>query len=365
MQAAYAIEQPAKPFISVVHNAPVFSPDLFARFIDYTDRKPTTVKGYVSCIRQFAKWLQAEGIEQPGREHVKLYRDHLATSGLKAGTQRQYLRAVKHFFKWTAAEGIYPNVADNVHGAKVDNTKHKRDEVPLEAITTLAESIDRETERGKRLYAMFMLCANNGTRCVELHRANVGDLKTISGQVWLYLWGKGHDEPDAKVYLFPEVARAITDYLDARTEPVTPKSPLFTTTGNRTGKDKNGNPTRRISTNSISSELKSLLKANGYDSDRLTAHSLRHSSCTTAHKAKLGLYNTQKLMRHQEPSTTEGYIHETDSDAIEIIGRTAIYNYLFNGIEATPILPELQAAIEAMSLDEQRDLLEAIRKGGE
>lgn len=360
---AYAIEQAAKPVVSVIRNEPVFSDDLFTRFIDYTDRKPTTIKGYVSCIRQFAKWLQGEGIEQPRREHIKLYRDHLANSDLKAGTQAQYLRAVRHFFKWTAAEGIYPNIADNVHGAKVGKG-HKRDEVPLEAVPTIAAKIDRSTEQGKRLYAMFLLCVEAGTRTIELHRANVGDLKTIDGGLWLYIHGKGHDEADAPVYLVPDVAEAVRDYLDARTEPVTAKSPLFTTTGNRCGHDASGKPTRRIATTTISTMLKDALKAAGYDSDRLTAHSLRHDTATAAIRAGVELYDVQKLMRHQDPATTEVYIHEADNVQNEVTGRTAIHNYIFNGIEATPILPELQAAIQAMSLDEQKSLLETIRKGG-
>ena len=33
--------------------AQAFTGDLFSRFIDYTDRKDTTIKGYLTCIRQF------------------------------------------------------------------------------------------------------------------------------------------------------------------------------------------------------------------------------------------------------------------------------------------------------------------------
>ena len=91
-----------------------FSSDLFSRFIDYTDRKDSTIKGYLTCIRQFMKWLNENQISQPQREDIKAYRTYLANSGLATGTQQQYLRAVKHFFKWTAAEGFYPNVADNI-----------------------------------------------------------------------------------------------------------------------------------------------------------------------------------------------------------------------------------------------------------
>lgn len=39
--------------------------ELFQKFIVYTDREPTTVKGYVTCLRQFLKWLHDEGITHP------------------------------------------------------------------------------------------------------------------------------------------------------------------------------------------------------------------------------------------------------------------------------------------------------------
>ena len=36
-----------------------FSNDLFQRFMDYTDVKEVTMKGYTVCIRHFMRWLAA------------------------------------------------------------------------------------------------------------------------------------------------------------------------------------------------------------------------------------------------------------------------------------------------------------------
>ena len=72
---AIAPAQPARPY-TVIQGAqvPAFSTSLFERFIDYTDRKETTVKGYFTCIRQFVKWLELNDIRQPEREHIKAYK---------------------------------------------------------------------------------------------------------------------------------------------------------------------------------------------------------------------------------------------------------------------------------------------------
>lgn len=344
---------PARPL--ALASSPTFSKDLFDRFIDYTDRKETTVKGYISCIRQFARWMEQNGIETPTRADIKAYRDHLKESDLAPGTQSQYLRAVKHFFKWTAAEGLFPNVADNVHGAKIRHDVHKKDAPQPEDVLRIESSIDRSNEQGKRLYAMLKLTVVCGLRDVEISRANVGDIKTIAGAKWLYLQGKGHDDKDQSVLLIKEVSDAINDYLAARTDKYTSKSPLFASTSNR---HKGG----RIAPTTISVIGKKMLVNAGYDSDRLTMHSLRHACGTGAHKAGIDLYGIQHLMRHQDPSTSEIYIHDDDHRAAEEKGRRAIYDYYFSGKTLNPVLPELASAVRELSPEEQRELLDYIKQ---
>lgn len=351
-----AVALPARPALTVVQGtAPAFNKTYFDSFIDYIDRKQTTTKGYITCLRQFVRWLELNGIQQPDRGHVKAYRDYLASSGLATGTKNQYLRSVKHFFKWTAAEGLYPNVADNIHGAKIRHDIHKKDALQREDVAQIANTIDRNSESGKRLYAMYLLCVICGLRTIELHRADVGDLKTVGGVTYLYLQGKGHDDKDAPVLLIPEVNEAVHDYLSNRSAKVTPKSPLFTSTSNRS---KGG----RIATTTISTMIKNMLVNAGYDSDRLTAHSLRHTSGTGAHKAGLDLYGVQHLMRHCDPATSEIYIHDDDHKAAEEIGRRSIYNYYFGSADLHQILPELEAELMTMTPDQQMELLTQIRE---
>lgn len=358
-----------------------FSADFFAQYIDYIDRKATTVKGYFTCIRQFARWMDDNGITQPQRNDITAYRDYLTDSGLATGTQSQYLRAVKHFFKWTAAVGLWPNVGDGVHGAKVKNDCHKKDALPRNSVESIAGTIDRNDEAGKRLYAMYLLCVKCGLRTIEVHRADVGDIKTVDGDPYLYVQPKGHDGKDSPKYLFPDVKAALDDYLQTRAAEVKPKSPLFTATSNKGrpgtkiyARDEQGNyilnakgekvvdriSDGRIATTTISTMLKDVLVSAGFDSDRLTAHSLRATAATAAFEAGLTLFEVQQLMGHCDPATTEIYIKDQNRLQIEKKGRVAIDRYLKG--ELTPaILPELEAAIMTLTPDEQRELLEQIR----
>ena len=73
----------------------------------------------------------------------------------------------------------------------------------------------RETEQGKRLFAMYLLTVTAGLRTIEISRANVKDLETKNGQTWLYIHGKGHTEADTKKAIAPEVAAALQEYLEA------------------------------------------------------------------------------------------------------------------------------------------------------
>ena len=163
-------------------------------------------------------------------------------------------------------------------------------------------------------------------RTVEISRANIKDLVTKSGNTVLYIWGKGHSEPDQKKPIAPEVAEAINDYLNSRTDRPTGNSPLFVSTGNRSRG-------RRIAATTISTMLKKAMQAAGFNSERITAHSLRHTAGTAVMELTGDLYTAQKYMRHANPATTEIYLHnETESQEAGIAQQ--LYN-LYHGAEET------------------------------
>lgn len=296
-----------------------FGEDLFERFINYTDVKETTLKGYAVCIRQFFNWMKENNIQQPTREDVKDYKKHLEEQPFTAGTRSQYLRVVKHFFKWTASEGLYPNIADNIKGAKVRQDNTKKEAFNEEDIRIILESIDRSTETGKRNYAMILLSVTGGLRIIEMHRADIQDIATIKGQQVLYIQGKGRDEKDAYIKLIPEVQEALQDYLQSRKH-WRKTDPLFAGTGNRA---KGG----RLEVPSFSRIIKTIFKEAGYDSHKLTAHSLRHTSNTLLFKSGADLYTVQQHARHSDPKTTEIYIHAVDREKDR--SEQNIYNQIF------------------------------------
>lgn len=327
-----------------------FSRDLFIRFMTYADVKDTTIKGYTVAIRHFVGWLNACQIVQPTRDDIKAYKEHLATAAsekgkpFKAGTQARYLRACKLFFKWTAAEGYYPNIADNIKSPKIRMDNTHRDAFNEADVRRVLDSIDRTTEQGKRNYAIILLCVTAGLRIIEIQRADRDDIKVIAGQPVLFIQGKGRDEKDAYKKLVPEVYEAIQEYLATRDGK---NGPLFAGTSNRA-------KGQRITEPGISRIIKDVLVNAGYDSDRLTAHSLRHTSITLILKAGKTLQQAQAHARHANPATTEIYAHNLDREKDD--SEQAVYNQIFKPDEKQNEA-ELVKLFAALSPDKQADVM--------
>jgi integrase/recombinase XerC len=313
--------------------AEILQQSIIDAFISYVDRGDKTTRTYRTNLRQFIKWTEAHRIQEPTRDDIIAYRDDLARLH-KPNTVKQYLQSVRQFYAWAAAAGYYPNIAANVHAPKVRQDAHKKDALTAADVLNIEQSIaahaearataaadnvkdtagriNRATEQGKRLFAMYLLAVNAGLRTIEISRANVRDIGQRNGDAYIYIYGKGHTEADQKKPLALPVYEAIRDYLDSRTDSPTGSSPLFVATGNRSGG-------RRLATTTISTMLKRAMQEAGYDSDRITAHSLRHTAGTNAQEITGNLYLTQKYMRHASPATTEIYLHvDTERQEAEI-----------------------------------------------
>lgn len=281
----------------------------------------------------------------------------------KPATVAAYLGSVKMFFMWTASEGLYPNVAVAVRTPTIKKDSHKKDfltpdqvqeveasmearaaakrEAAGEAVRDAAGMAQRADEQSKRLRALFLLATNAGMRTIELSRARVGDFETRGQQASLRIWGKGHTEADAKKILAPEVALAVREYLDARTDSYTTKSPLFVSTGNRSGG-------KAIAPTTISTMLKGAMKEAGYNSPKLTAHSLRHTCGMGAMKASGGnLYDTQRYMRHASPVTTEVYLHDDQNEDSGLAER--LWDHLHGGKEAESDREKMENVMDKMT----------------
>lgn len=276
--------------------------EVYKDYVDFLDAAPRTVQTYTGNIRQFVKWTQQNGIQRPTRQDVLAYRDELRER-CKPSTVQAYITALRLFFQWTAQAGLYPNIAEHVKGAKMD-TNHKKDYLNAAQVKDLLDSVDTQTARGKRDYCILALMVTGGLRDIEVSRANIEDLQQLGGCTVLYLQGKGRDERTEFIKVVPAVEKPIREYLKTRRK-AKGKEPLFTSLSNNSRGE-------RLSPRSISSLVKGRLLAAGYNSERLTAHSLRHTAVTLSLLGGLPIDEVQQFARHRNISTTQIYAHNLE-----------------------------------------------------
>lgn len=274
----------------------------FDDFINFLDAKPKTVATYKRALKQFFKYLFENNITQPTRQNIIDFREDLKLR-CKPTTVQAYIIAVRLFFTWTAQNGIYPNVAEKIKGAKL-NSEHKKDYLTPKQVKSIMDTIEKETIQGKRDYAIFVLMVTCGLRTIEVSRANTEDLTTLGEHTVLYVQGKGREER-AEYIKVPEVTeKIIREYLKGRGT-ATGKEPLFTSLSNN-------NRDKRLSQRTVSGIIKEILKNAGYNSERLTAHSLRHTAVTLSLLGGNSLQEAQLFARHKNIATTQIYAHNLD-----------------------------------------------------
>lgn len=277
--------------------------DMVEPYLAHLDASPKSVATYRRCLKQLFNWLSLNGIEAPTREDVIAYRDAMLETH-KATTVQTYLTVCRLFFLWLGAKDMYDKIfEEKVRGPRVDH-EHKRDYLTEEQITAVLDKIDRGTVQGKRNYAMLALMATAGLRCIEVSRANIGDMRPHAGHTVIFVQGKGHLEKAQHVRIYADTEKAIREYLAARGES-DEEAPLFASESSNCKGD-------RLSTVTISCTVKKAFKAAGFNSSRLTAHSLRHTAVTLALKHGARLDEAQRFARHANIQTTMIYNHSLE-----------------------------------------------------
>ena len=270
------------------------------RFVSYLDVSAISVRSYISGIKTFLRYLSDNGINTPNRETVIMYKKHLSITK-SASTISLYLSALRRFFAWCESEGLYSNITTGIKSPKVD-TSHKKDAFTAQQIKSIITSINRDNLKGKRDYALFCLISATGLRTCEIMRADICDIRTVQGENCLFIMGKGRTSKSDFVKLTPNVEKAIREYLSARGE-VADNEPLFGSLSHR-------NFGGRMTTRSISRICKSAMRHSGFDSHRLTTHSLRHTAVTLALMAGMSLQEVSQFARHSNVSVTMIYAHD-------------------------------------------------------
>lgn len=274
--------------------------DVIAVFAQQQDVKTTSRELYRRAVTQFFEWVNATGrvIAALTIADVIAYKEHLLSAGKSTLTVGGYVNAIRRFYGWAEANKLYPNIAKGVHAPKREQSFRKQ---PL-SVGKVAELLRYEQGQSPRDYAIINLMARTGLRCVEVTRANIGDITYLGADNTrvLMVQGKGRDAKDNYVVLPDAAYMPIREYLTTRKgEPE--NAPLFVSESNHTA---NGG---RLTTRTVSAIAKKGLQSVGLDNKAFTAHSLRHTAGTNILRAGGTLEQAQMCLRHANPATTQIY----------------------------------------------------------
>ena len=292
--------------------------EVFGEFLDIDvsagDAASDTLKTYRRQLQQFLKWCDSQQIYPADviKDDIKKYRRWMiktkqykpATIALKLAVVRRFYQAAveKGLLGINPAAGVKPPREKSDPAAKITFLESAE-------VTQLLAAIPEDgTLKCARDRAIIAIMAMEGTRTVELHRANIANLVRQGNNLGIRVEGK---RSIRVVPLTPNIAKILIFYLKLREkagEQLLPQRPLFTAVGNRAGG-------KRISRRGIRLIVdKYLNKADlKYNPGRtISTHSLRHTAGTLALRAGAELRQVQDLLGHSDPRTTCIYTHIGD-----------------------------------------------------
>ncbi len=281
--------------------------DVVERWLAEMDASEDTKTTYRIGLMHFVAWLRENEVTHIDATTIRAWRDSI---DLAPSSVNLRMSAIRSFFAWALEQGLAPtNPAAGIKGATRRGTSksHKRDELTSEEVLAVLDVCDVQKPTGARDRAIIALMAYTGLRTVEVHRANVGDLKTRGGRLVLWVQGKGHETKDDYVVLPKPAERELRGWLRHRGK-TRPTDALFISLSPQ-------NHGERMSRAAIRATVKQRYANAGIVGDTKTTHSLRHSAISSAIRHGATPTQAQAMARHSNVNTTLIYYHE--------IGRTS------------------------------------------
>jgi integrase/recombinase XerD len=273
-----------------------------------------TIVTYWLQVKQYLEWCRESKLDPRAatRETIKIYRWWLGEQrGYKSKTIAIKLTAVSRLYDAAIEYGLMGS--NPVWGIKpptesIDPAARITYLEQGEA-TTLLKSIETRTPlktlRDKLLLGVMLL---EGTRTVEMHRLNIGDVVRQGQKVGLKVSSKRHTRV---VPLTPQLAQVLEQYLTAQRGAgfdCMVDNPLLINLSNF-GRGE------RLSRRGIRQVVDKYLQATNLkymEGRTLSAHSLRHTAGTLALRNGATLRQVQDLLGHADPRTTAIYAHVGD-----------------------------------------------------
>lgn len=254
-------------------------------------------------------------------------------------TRKRKTAAIRSFYHFEI-NIMQEKINDPTQNLEVPKAK-KRDPIYLtldEALSLLNAVDGRNKERDLAIITLFLNC---GLRLSELTNLRIQDIQDET----LHVVGKGNKERD--IMMNDACVNAIKDYLPVREQQLkkaeekinaAKKDDCDESESNQDNGDEGitekedhlflSSRGKGISNRMVEVMVNKNIQKAGLDSNKFTVHKLRHTAATLMYKyGQIDIRTLQKVLGHENVSTTEIYTHIEDDDVRNAVYKNPLSSY--------------------------------------
>lgn len=278
-----------------------------------------TIKAYRYDIMQFIDMIAPFPVQSITTDDIERFLSKLSENNYSAKTFSRKISCIREFYKFMQSEGVIPeNPANKIRTPKVGKS------LPLFLTTEEVERICDIAQKERtftwlRMGVMIKLMYSSGLRVSELVSLPENAINYDLSQI--LICGKGSKE--RVVPVSKEVINYVIEYMEYRKDAIgnSKNTWMFPSLRSMSG---------HMTRDGFFKNLKKLAIKAGISPQKVHPHVLRHSFATRLVNNSADLRSIQKMLGHENVSTTEIYTHITTDKLVDEVKK---YHPLAQSIE--------------------------------